>query len=135
MLKKAPGNKRGVKHTRICWSIEMAARELGTDARTISKRLTTAGIDAGPDGFWSTKQIVAAYCGDLESERIRKTRAEADQIEKQNRKLDGELVDVEEFVKKYAPIFVSMSRVVKSSKLTDEEKDSILNELAKLNTT
>lgn len=122
---------RGRKFEPIRWTIEHASREFGLDKKTLSGRLKREGILPGTDGHWSTKQIVSAIHGDLESERIRKTRAEADQIEKENRKMDGELVDLDDLKIIFGKITASMVSVIMASKLSESEKDALRESLAK----
>jgi hypothetical protein len=117
---------------RIRWTIERAAPEFGLNPRTLSARLKQSNLDPSADGTWTTQQIVRAIYNDLESERIRETRSKADLNEQELRKRNGELVDIEDFCKKFEPIYVNCARIVKSSKLTIEEQDSMLNDLVKI---
>lgn len=114
----------------IRWTIENAAAEFGINPRTLSARLKQAGTVPGEDGRYSTKEIASAVFGDLEREKIRKTSAEADEIEKRNRERDGELVDVEEFAKEFDDAAVECVRVIESSALSNAEKDTLRNALA-----
>ena len=118
--------------TRIEWTLERAGSEFNINHRTLANRLRQAGIDPDAGGKWTTLQIVRAIYSDLESERIRKTRAEADQIETQNREAEGRLIDKEEFAKRYDPIFIDCVRIVRSSRLTEVEQDELLGGLAKV---
>lgn len=111
---------------RIAWTGERASAEFGINPRTLAARLKQTGATPDAQGRWTTKQVAAAIFGDLEFERIRKTRAEAEQIEKENAEQDGDLVDVEEFCKKYETTYVEMKRIILSSKLPEREKDDLL---------
>jgi hypothetical protein len=63
----------------IRWSIYRAAMEFGIDRRTLARRLAAAGgIHPGDDGRYSTRDIVRAVFTDLEAERTRLTKAQAD---------------------------------------------------------
>lgn len=117
------------------WSVEQAASEFPINPRTLASRLKKGGILAGDDGRWSTIQILEAVCGTLEGEKIRKTKAEADQIEMENAEAEKRLVDVTEFVNSMAPVYVEMKRLIRTSRLTDAEQDLLLTEMAKLHTT
>lgn len=112
--------------------MERAAVEFNIDRKTLSGRLRQAGIDPGPDGKFTTVQIVRAIYSDLESERIRKTRAEADQVEMENAEKAGKLINAEDLWAWWSPVLAGIKRVIQTSKMTDDEKDAILTELAKL---
>lgn len=114
----------------IRWTIENAAAEFGINPRTLSARLKQSGTVPGDDERYSTKEIAAAVFGDLERERIRKTSAEADEIEKRNRERDGELVDVNEFAKEFDAAAVECVRIIESSPLGNADKDALRNALA-----
>lgn len=114
----------------IRWTQEHAASEFAINPRTLSARIKQLGILPGDDGKYSTKEMAAAVFGDLERERIRLTSAEADAQERENRVTEGELVEITEFQKDYAPIYVEMVRLIRSFKLTDDEQDMLLAKLA-----
>lgn len=78
------------------WTIEMAARECGVAPRTLSSRLTTSGTKPDAAGHFTTAQIIAALNGNIDAERLRKTKEEADKLELDNRRRRGELLDAAE---------------------------------------
>lgn len=119
-------------YKRLDWTIERACYEFGINPRTLSGRLKQAGTDPDAAGHFTTKQIVQAIYNDLESERIRETRSKADLNEQEFRKRQGLLVDVDEFSREWEPRFVSMVRIVKSSKLTEDEQNQLLGELSQV---
>src|SRR5690349_1073730 len=114
------------------WTVERASTEFDINPRTLSGRLKQHGILPGDDGKFSTLQILDAKFGDLEGERIRKMKAEADQIEMENAEASGRLLDVTDFTNSIAPAVVEMKRIIRSSKLSDEEQDLLLSQLSKL---
>jgi hypothetical protein len=116
----------------IRWTVHRAADEFGLDRHALSGRLKRSDECPGPDNLFSTQQICRVVFGDLESERIREVRSKADLNEQQLRKQAGQLVDVEDFARRYDPIFTNFVRVVKSSKLTEDDQIEILTEVAKL---
>jgi hypothetical protein len=65
----------------IRWSIYRAAVEFGIDRRTLARRLASASTEPGPDAHYSTRDIVCAVFTDLETERTRLTKAQADVAE------------------------------------------------------
>lgn len=122
--------KVGRKTTYIRWTLTNASKEFGVNQEIIAKRLKGQGILPGEDGYYSTKQIATAVYGDLERERIRLTSAEADAQERENLLELGKLIDATEFEKDYAPIYVEMVRLIRSSKLTEDEQDALLAKLS-----
>jgi phage terminase Nu1 subunit (DNA packaging protein) len=116
----------------IRWTQEHAAAEFGINPRTLSARIKQLSIEAGKDRCYSTKQIATAVYGDLERERIRLTSAEADSQERENLVELGQLIDIAEFKKDFAPIYVDMVRLIRSSPLTDPDQDALLAAISKL---
>lgn len=114
----------------IRWTQEHAASEFAINPRTLSARIKQLGITPGDDGRYSTKEMATAVFGDLEREKIRLTSAEADAQERENLLELGKLIDATEFEKDYAPIYVEMVRLVRSSKINDDEQDALLAKLA-----
>jgi hypothetical protein len=119
---------------RLTWTQERAASEFGLNPRTLATRLKQSGAKPDEQGRWSTKQIATAVFGDLELERIRKTRAEADEVERRNSQTDGELVEKDEFCKKYETVYVEMVRIIRTSGLNDTEQDGLLTKLSEAHT-
>lgn len=112
--------------------MEAASAEFAVNPRTLSARLTQSGISPAKDGKFSTKEIARAIFGDLEIERTRLVRAEAIAQERDNRKTDEKLIDLDEFAKDYEPIYLAIVRVIKSSRLAEHEQIEILNSLHEL---
>lgn len=116
----------------IRWSLAMMSREFGPDHKTLSKALAASGIVAGKDGLYSSKEALRLVCGDIDAERLRKTREEADKLAIENATALGELVDVRDFVKRYEPIYAQIWQTIMASTLPDNDKDALLTALAKL---
>jgi hypothetical protein len=81
------------------WTIHKAAAEWGVDRRTLAKRLTGAGLKVERNSQFTTQEITQAIVGDLNSERIRETRARADLLELERREKQRELVSLTEVQK------------------------------------
>ena len=77
------------------WSLSAAAREFGMTERTLGKALSQAHVATGRGARFTTLQIHRALAGDLQSEKIRLTRADADARETSNRVAEGELVSMD----------------------------------------
>lgn len=114
----------------IRWTVEWAASEFGINPRTLSARLKQNGATGGDDLKFSTKQIATAIYGDLEREKIRLTSAEADAQERENKLAIGELIEVAEIQRRFAPIMVELVRIVRASALSDADQDALLSQLA-----
>ena len=116
----------------VRWSLAMMSREFGPDHKTLAKALAASGIVAGSDGLYSSNEALRLVCGDIDAERLRKTREEADKLAIENAVARGELVDVRDFVKRYEPIYAQIRQTILASGLGDNDKDALLTELAKL---
>lgn len=114
------------------WTVEMASIEYGIDRKVVTKRARLAGIEAGKDGKYSTKDIAGAIYGDLHGEQLRKTREEADRLAIANQKERNELVETPRVMKFCNGIGVVLRQKLLASSLTDAEKDELLAEIKKL---
>lgn len=83
------------------WSLNAAATELGIDRRTLGKRLDGLEPDGGSEArpAWLMKNIfeklsLRSKSSDLDEERTRLARAQADAKEVENRARNGELIEV-----------------------------------------
>lgn len=112
-------------------TLDQASSEFAIDRRSLSRRLSA--INAKPeDGKYSILQCHRAVTGDLDAERLRKTKEEADKIELENEKTRGTLIEIESVYKHFEGVFVSFRARVLASNLEDQEKDEILKDLMKL---
>lgn len=126
------GGSTGVEFKAMRWKLFNASHEFGMAKETLSKNLNNLGIMPGIDGCWSTMDICKAKYGDLESERIRKTREEADAQAMANEERRRTLVNIDlvfAFCQEFA---VTVRQVILGSNMTAEEKDEVLAELKSL---
>ena len=112
----------------VRWTINHAAAEFGIDRATLSNRLRAAGIAAGTDGRFSSKQIAAAVLGDRGAELTAKTRAERENWELRNEEIRRTRIPidmVESFTKRLCD---NIAGILKSrrDKFLDEETMSDL---------
>lgn len=68
----------------------------------------------------------------INDEKLRKLREEADKLALENEKTRGNLVETEAVYKHFEGIFVSFRQRVLASGLSDDEKDELLNDLRRL---
>jgi hypothetical protein len=120
------------KLERIRWSVEQAAAEFGRDYKAVKKNLIALDIHPGDDGKFSTPDIARAVFGDIDAERLRKTKEEADRIALENEKLRGELVEVAMVKQLGETIFVGLRQKILASSMTDQEKDELLTDMSSL---
>lgn len=73
-------------------TVEGAAREFGVDRANLAGACKRADCLPGPDGKYSIKQMAAVIFGDLESERIREKRENADRLAMLNEQLRRNLL-------------------------------------------
>jgi hypothetical protein len=118
----------------IRWTIEHAASEFSINPRTLAGRIKTHSILPGDDGKFSTNQICSAVYDEYERERTRKTKEEADTAALANAETRGRLIDKQDFMKRYEPIWASMRSTILNWQLADRDKDALMSELAKLHT-
>lgn len=119
----------------IEWSTEQAAAEFDINPRTLSKRFKQLGIEpslAGGKRF-STKQVCSAVFGDIDGERLRKTKLEADLLELENGRLKSELLPRDEVLRTWSDVIVSIRQVIKGSHLSDTEQRECLRHIKELN--
>lgn len=116
----------------IRWLIGTAAREFGLDDKTITARIKSAGVLPGEDGMFSTLDVAKSIYGDLEGERTRKTREEADQIAMENATTRGELLDLEDFSKRIESKASKATQIVKDFGLPEDKEEQLLNALSEL---
>lgn len=96
----------------IRWTVERAATEFGCARETLSGRLKRASIVAGADGKFSTKQISAAVHGDLESEKLRNLRDDAEIKEFELGRLKRELIPAVGVHATWAAIIIALRTAV-----------------------
>lgn len=118
------------------------AKATGCDRHTIQKAISemrikpdgkvVGGKAAGTDTYRIRDLFKAAMGGDIEAERLRKTREEADAIALKNARSRGELVEIAAVKKLGEKVMVAVRNRILNMPLTDEEKDSCLRELLAL---
>lgn len=109
-----------------------AAREFDIDHRTLSRKLISNEIKPDDDDKYSTKQICAAVFGNIQEERLRKTREEADNLALRNAQMRNELRPVEVFKQLVSEIILANRQTILASQLEQEGKNEILSNLQAL---
>lgn len=118
------------KINKLTWKIEPAASEFGINPRTLTNRIRTLGIEPDSKGCFTTQQICAAVFGDMDGEKLRLVREQADKLARENKEAAGELINVVVLSANMQRFFsAARQRILSNIKLEDEEKDKILSEL------
>lgn len=114
----------------IRWTKEKAATEFGINPRTLAGRLATQGIRPAADQRFSTSDICKAVFGDIDGERLRLIREQADKASLENAKTRGDLVSASDMRKVVERGLAAMIEAVKAaSNLEHEDKAKILNHI------
>jgi hypothetical protein len=114
------------------WSIFRASREVGVGEAAISMRLAAAGEAPGADNCYSSGQIARAVVDSVRNERLKKARSDADTAELLLERLRSQHVKREELLQSFSAISDAITRQIKSSRLTRDEKRDCLQNLASL---
>lgn len=113
----------------IRWTLERAASEFAINPRTLAKRVRRDSILAGPDGRWSTVDISKAIVGDVEGERLRKLKAEADLLELELEQKMGTIANLSDMELAWGNVVVALRQVIKGSNLSQSEKEACLRQI------
>ncbi len=116
----------------IRWTISQAAREFGWDTTNLERARRAAGVNAGEDGRFSTRQIARVVFGDKESEVIENLRQQRRAAELKYAQASAELIPTASVVKLADKIIVPIRQRIMSSPLADQDKRDILTDLEAL---
>ena len=118
------------------------AREIGMDRHALMTRISEmkvkpvgkvgVGKASGTATYRVRDLFKAAMGGDIEAERLRKTKEEADRLALANARSRGELVEIASVKKLGEKVMVALRNRVLNMPLTDEEKDRCLIEVMDL---
>jgi len=111
----------------IRWNVEAAGREFDWHFDTLKKKLIQAEQIPAADGSYSTKQICCALFGDIASERLRKTREEADHMALKNAVLRCELLPKALITQAMENIFVTIRQLIEASSMSTIEKKDLMD--------
>jgi len=116
----------------IRWSAESASREFGINRGTLSKRIASAGVLPGADGKYSTVDICSAVFGDIEGEKLRLIREQADTQAIKNATARRELLPKDDVTAHLSAVLVAIRSAILASGQTKEEKADLINNLRRL---
>jgi phage terminase Nu1 subunit (DNA packaging protein) len=123
------------------WTVAQWSREVGGDRHEWAKRIAEIGIkpvgkatgrSTGAELYRVRDLLKAAIGGDIEAERLRKTKEEADKLALANARSRGEVVEVASVKRLGEKVMAAVRNRILSMPMTDEEKDGCLRELLSL---
>src|SRR5260221_10862472 len=89
-------DKTNIPSEPLRWSALAAERETGINRATIQKRVAGANILPGPDGLYSTRDLLKSIHGDIAAEKLRKIELTNEREEIKNAALKRELIPAKE---------------------------------------
>jgi hypothetical protein len=113
--------------------LEAVLREFNHEIRgdaTLRRKLSGAGQKAGPDGKYSTKQIVDAIYTDAFRERPRGCRERADNWSLRNGLLRAESLSKAEVVEALGQVFAVIEQLVRASSMSAQEKRDAIDAIS-----
>ena len=112
------------------WTRNNAAMEFGISDKNLTLRLRRKSIKPGEDGCYSTKQICDAVFGDIDGEKLRLTKEQADRVAWENRINEGEYIKAADYRQVTERGLSAMVAAVNSAaNLEDEDKAKIIRHL------
>ena len=112
------------------WSLWVARKELGISPTTLKGRLSDANEGPGPDGCYSTKQLLAAAFGSLHRARLSQIKEETQHTGLKNQILRSEYLNRAALEDVFGRCAISIKQIIENSALTRSEKDDLLHSLA-----
>lgn len=119
--------KHGEKYRPIAWTQTKIAREFGMDSRTVGKRLATLPTKKAK---FTTLEVCRALFGDMDSEKLRLTREQADKVALENAEARRELVPAGAMYESVGKCFSALVTTIQAcSYLETEDKNKLINHL------
>jgi hypothetical protein len=116
----------------IRWTLENAGSEFGCDSKTLASRIKRAGITAGKDGMFSTRDIAAAVFGDIESEKLRETRHRANLLEIEEQEKRRESIPAAQVLELWSATVIALKQAVWNFDAPEDVRRKWLGELRDL---
>ena len=114
----------------VRWGLHHAASEFGLAIATLGKRIKALSIEPGSDKKFSTKQICNAVFGDMDGERLRLVREQADEKAIANAEARGELVSYSEVLEVLRRAHGAIaSTVLGLTHISIEDREAIINQV------
>jgi hypothetical protein len=112
----------------IQWTPTLIAREFGMDSRTVGKRLASA--DLNDKKTLNTQEVCRAMFGDIDSEKLRLVREQADKFALDNAASRHELISAKEMQTAVEKCFGALVATVQAaSNLENEDRAKLIANL------
>lgn len=108
------------------WTLEVAAREFGMHSRTLNNAFVQLGEKPDEDGKFTTAQILKAAFGDIEGEKLRKTKEEADKLALENAKTRRQMMSSESVLRVWTGALIELRNAVQNVDAPNEVKQRVL---------
>ena len=116
--------------THLRYTLRGAASQFGCSPESVRKKLIELGEEPDANQTFSTSQIIKVLFSDEKSERLRRTRAEANLFEARAAILKGEHLNKAALVEVMSAIVSAIKQIIEGSELGQERKSEILQNLA-----
>lgn len=114
------------------WSLRAAATAFDIPVETLRRRLIASEEEADSEDTFTTGQILRAVFSDERSQRLRRTKAEADLLELKAQILKCEYLAKPALTDALQSIVVAITQIIDGSKLSSSEKSEIRQNLASI---
>ncbi len=129
LLERATAKRTtGRPATAIRWTIDHASNEFGPDRRTLTKRLLAASIAAGPDGRYSTRDLIQALY-EFDNPRDEKDREQAANFRLKNEELRRQRIPIDIVNALWDSALQSFGAHLKAAKLPKAKTNELLAKL------
>ncbi len=118
----------------IRWTIHAAAQEFNVHRETLGKLLISKSIAPGKDGHYSTDDITSSIFGDLEAEKTRLTKEQADITTLKRKQMEQDLVPLALVESVWSRTIIEYRQRVLASDLPQTLKEELLEILSETKT-
>ena len=108
------------------WSVNRAAGETGFARQTIANYLAASQAKPGEDGCYSTQEIMSAIYGDMDGEKLRKIRAEADLAEMERDERNRSLIPAPIVEAVWLDVMTNLRGVVLAFEMSKEQRHQLI---------
>jgi hypothetical protein len=96
----------------IRWTTAKAGAEFGCDPATLANKIKREGLLPGDDGMFSTRDICSAVFGDMEGEKLRNLRRDAELKEVELGRLKRELIPAENVQREWSAVIIAIRQAI-----------------------
>ena len=96
----------------VRWTVSQAGAEFGCDPATLANKIKREGITAGDDGLFSTRDVCSAVFGDMQGEKLRNLRRDAELKEAELGRLRRELIPAENVRREWFAVAIAIRQAI-----------------------